>query len=39
LYLVRPDGYVALAVSGDAVSRLASFRERFNLRFRDARPG
>jgi 2-polyprenyl-6-methoxyphenol hydroxylase-like FAD-dependent oxidoreductase len=36
LYLVRPDGYIALAASGDVASRLRSFRERFNLRFRDA---
>ena len=35
LYLVRPDGYVALAVTGDVARRLTSFRERFNLGFQD----
>jgi hypothetical protein len=34
-YLVRPDGYVALAVSGEAASGLLSFCERFNLHFQD----
>jgi hypothetical protein len=37
LYLVRPDGYVALAASGGAARRLTSYRERLNLRFQDVR--
>jgi 2-polyprenyl-6-methoxyphenol hydroxylase-like FAD-dependent oxidoreductase len=37
LYLVRPDGYVALATSGEAASRLMSYRDRFSLRFQDVR--
>ena len=33
LYLVRPDGHVALAASGDAARRLTSYPERLKLRF------
>jgi 2-polyprenyl-6-methoxyphenol hydroxylase-like FAD-dependent oxidoreductase len=33
LYLVRPDGYVALASADQDVDRLKSYRDRFQLRF------
>jgi hypothetical protein len=33
LYLVRPDGYIALASFEQSVSRLKTFVEQFNLRF------
>ena len=33
LYLVRPDGYVALASSEQSVSKLRTFVEQFHLRF------
>ncbi|QUD88499.1 FAD-dependent monooxygenase [Phenylobacterium montanum] len=38
LYLVRPDGYVGFADSGQSVRRLAAYLERFDIRFRSA-PG
>jgi hypothetical protein len=33
LYLVRPDGYIALASSEQSVSKLRAFVEQFHLRF------
>ena len=36
LYLVRPDGYVALASSQENVSKLRTFVERFHLRFQNS---
>jgi hypothetical protein len=36
LYLVRPDGYIALASSEQSVSKLRTFVEQFHLRFRKA---
>jgi hypothetical protein len=36
LYLVRPDGYIALASFEQSVSRLKTFVEQFNLRFQSA---
>jgi 2-polyprenyl-6-methoxyphenol hydroxylase-like FAD-dependent oxidoreductase len=33
LYLIRPDGYVALASADQDVNRLKSYRDRFQLRF------
>ena len=35
LYLVRPDGYVALASTEQSVSKLRAFAERFQLRFQE----
>jgi 2-polyprenyl-6-methoxyphenol hydroxylase-like FAD-dependent oxidoreductase len=35
LYLVRPDGYVALASSEQSVSRLTTYVEQFHLRFQN----
>jgi len=35
LYLVRPDGYVALASVEQSVSKLRGFVERFQLRFKE----
>lgn len=34
LYLVRPDGYIALASFEQSVSKLRTFVKKFNLRFR-----
>ena len=36
LYLVRPDGYIALASSEQSASNLRTFVERFHLRFQDS---
>jgi 2-polyprenyl-6-methoxyphenol hydroxylase-like FAD-dependent oxidoreductase len=36
LYLVRPDGYIALASSEQSVTDLRAFVERFQLRFQDS---
>jgi hypothetical protein len=33
IYLVRPDGYVALAASEDGARKLAAFAQRFGIRF------
>jgi 2-polyprenyl-6-methoxyphenol hydroxylase-like FAD-dependent oxidoreductase len=38
IYLVRPDGYVALAVTEDGANKLKSFAERFGIRFVLAEP-
>jgi len=35
LYLVRPDGYIALASFEQSASKLRTFVEKFNLRFRN----
>jgi hypothetical protein len=35
LYLVRPDGYIALASFEQRVSRLRTFVEQFRLRFQN----
>jgi hypothetical protein len=35
LYIVRPDGYIALAATEESVSRLRTFVEQFHLRFDD----
>jgi hypothetical protein len=35
LYLVRPDGYVALASSDQSASKLRTFVEQFQLRFQN----
>jgi hypothetical protein len=37
LYLVRPDGYIALASSDDDARDLRAFAEEFQLRFKDLR--
>ncbi len=34
LYLVRPDGYIAVASSEQDTSNLRTFVERFHLRFK-----
>jgi hypothetical protein len=36
LYLVRPDGYIALASSEQSVSNLRTFVEQFHLRFQNS---
>ncbi len=36
LYLVRPDGYIALASFEQSVSKLRTFVERFHLRFQNS---
>src|SRR6185437_7986957 len=36
LYLVRPDGYIALASSEQSVSNLRTFVEQFQLRFQNS---
>jgi 2-polyprenyl-6-methoxyphenol hydroxylase-like FAD-dependent oxidoreductase len=38
-YLVRPDGYVAVAIEGEAASRLQAYVERIGLRSSSSRPG
>jgi hypothetical protein len=35
LYLVRPDGYVALASSDQNIGKLKAFVEQFHLRFQN----
>ena len=37
-YLVRPDGYVALAADADPAQRLRDYTSRHRLRYRDAPP-